>query len=842
MKAINSLHIMRESIILMLLIMSTGLNVLGQKLTINDLTNFCNKKTWGEVSQILTKSNWIYYDSEKGSTDELSIVTWSYSKELYSDEALGWLNLSTEEGEPIGVTYSFFNSRSYSMIQGSINSNGFKLIDNSIEDGEVISIYENKIFKLFISIIKRESSDWSDVSTTAYRISLIKKSSINDPSNGKKTDYYYGDVKMAEYSLLNGELNGELKAFHENGRLKKVGNYKSGNEYGLFREYREDGSLEVEYMTFGGKLNGFMKVYNSSGELKSIGNYKNDTEHGSFIEYDDYGNKNEEYSMLNGLKNGEYKLYEDGRISSSMSYKDDKLYGKYVEFIYDSKTGVLNFKMTGEYFDDAKNGQWKLVQYKDEKEHVLAYENYDGGIKNGDFKEVRGDSLIFGNYFNDEINGPYMVYLDMTKMLFGGIINGDSSEINLSVVGQYKKDQKTGFWKFYDLAESKVKEGSFIEDKKVGEWRYYHSNWSDENEKDASYSGELYLIENYTRGELNGESRRYSYLSKNRHLCAKNEQGYGEQDTCVTIDFEKIQEIIYYQNGKLHGLYELQDSMNKLITKGSYMYNSKHGEWIESFPLNDINNTLYYVYEKGNYNYNLREGKWVQYSDPEIIYATFNYLNGELHGEFVSLNEFNRPREIKVFEKGEFKKVTYFDSLGINITSTYDIRNETKENYKCIKTDYFETQIVSQEYRLKKSEGINHSWFEITFFLATNPSPTGEVVGFKDGDFKVLNNSKQPIVEGTYFKENRIGLWTYYYYDQGVKIETKFIDDKIGTEIYKLINGGLLNGTFIYFDEINGIKEVRKIKNGLRNGKMTSYDLKTNQVIKKTSYKDGVLK
>jgi antitoxin component YwqK of YwqJK toxin-antitoxin module len=143
---------------------------------------------------------------------------------------------------------------------------------------------------------------------------------------------------------------------------------------------------------------------------------------------------------------------------------------------------------------------------------------------------------------------------------------------------------------------------------------------------------------------------------------------------------------------------------------------------------------------------------------------------------------------------------------------------------------------------LKKGERINHSWFEITFFLATNPSPTGEIMGFKDGAFKVLNNSSQPIVEGAYFKEDRIGLWTHYYYNQGVKVETKFIDNRIGEEIHKLMNGELLNGTFTYFDEVNGIKELRKIKNGLRNGKTTLYDSKTNQIIKKTNYKDGILK
>jgi hypothetical protein len=52
----------------------------------------------------------------------------------------------------------------------------------------------------------------------------------------------------------------------------------------------------------------------------------------------------------------------------------------------------------------------------------------------------------------------------------------------------------------------------------------------------------------------------------------------------------------------------------------------------------------------------------------------------------------------------------------------------------------------------------------------------------------------------------------------------------------------LFSGEFIYNDEDNGIKEERKIKDGLRNGKTTYIDINTNKLIKKESYKNGELK
>jgi antitoxin component YwqK of YwqJK toxin-antitoxin module len=54
--------------------------------------------------------------------------------------------------------------------------------------------------------------------------------------------------------------------------------------------------------------------------------------------------------------------------------------------------------------------------------------------------------------------------------------------------------------------------------------------------------------------------------------------------------------------------------------------------------------------------------------------------------------------------------------------------------------------------------------------------------------------------------------------------------------------GEIFSGEFVYYDNENGIKEERKIKNGLRNGKTIYINLKTNKAIKKESYKNGELK
>ena len=307
-------------------------SIYAQKLTLTDLTTLCSKKNWEDVNQTLLAKKWTYYDSEKGSTYKYSTITWSFNKDNYSDKAEAWFYLYTYEGYPNKISYSVFNKESYSVIQNSIASAGFKLINSEIEDNEIISTYANSNYTLKISTEKRKDDDWRDRSLTAYRITLIKKAGIYDPDNGKKTDYYYDGTVKAEYILTNGKINGTLKVYYENGELKRTGNFTNGLENGLFKEYDESGNLDAEV------------------------------------------------SMSNGKKNGLLKVYEDNKLSYSNTFKNDVKTGQYIEYYYNDETGKLQLKQVGEYFNDEKSGTWKLYFIEDDNtERLLKFENYKIG-------------------------------------------------------------------------------------------------------------------------------------------------------------------------------------------------------------------------------------------------------------------------------------------------------------------------------------------------------------------------------------------------------------------------------------------------------------------------------
>ena len=835
---------MKQITLTVSLTLLTCLSIFGQKLTLTDLTNLCNKKNWEDVNQTLLTKGWVYYDSEKGSTYKYNTITWSFNKDYYNDKAQGWFYLYTYEGFPNKISYTVLNKESYSLIQNSISSAGFKLVKSEIEDNEVISTYGNTSYTLTVSTEKRKDSDWSSRSLTAYNITLIKKSGIYDEDNGKKIDYYYGDVVKAEYTLLNGKINGQLKVYHYNGKIKKIGSYTNGIENGIFKEYDDKGNLEAEYSMSNGELNGSLKVYYPNGKLKKSGNYLKGKEHGNFVEYDDEGNKEAEYVMANGMKNGVLKIYEDGRIDVSTTYKDDVRNGQRIEYYYNYETGKLKLKQIGDYLNDEKNGTWKLFYVEDNNtERLLTFENYSRGIKNGSFQEAKGDSLIIGHYRNDKLSGEYKVYFDFTRMLLGGVIRTDTANLSLIANGSYYEDEKSGYWKNYDLTGTLRSEGRFSNGQKTGEWKHYYTNWTNDKGESEPYSKQLFLVENYSNGKLDGKSTRYSYLNEEEYPCSETDENKNPLDTCKRYVYQKVLETAFYKNGKLNGPFEIRDSINEVFVKGSFKDDLKDGEWLHRYSDKDFEEKPYFIYQKGNYIKDKRDGKWIQYYTEGKIAETFNYKNGDLHGEYITWNQFNKPREKKQFNNGKLTELTTYDSLGVNLKNKYEIYDDKYNSYKCRKTEFYsDNTSSSQEYWVMKEKDIDHNWFELIFLIAIDNELSDGTKGHKDGEFKLFNSNNQPIVTGKYYKEDRIGLWTFYYYDQNVKIESNFTQDKRTDEKYLNLNGELFSGEFVYFDNDNEIKEERKIKDGLRNGKTVYIDTKTKKTIKKESYKNGELK
>lgn len=777
----------------MAFILQMSLNIFGQSLTLSDLISFCDKTNWESINQVLLSKGWTYYSSQKGSSDKYNTITWSYQKEYYNDKALGWFYLYTYEGFPNKIAYTVFNKKSYSLIQNNIGSAGFKLVNSNIGDNEISSIYGNSKYTLNIITEKRGDDEWSDRSVTAYSITLIKKAGIYDPANGKKVDYNSNGNIEAEYTLKDGQVHGGIKLYYGNGVLKRTGNYTYGNADGKFVEYSIDGE------------------------------------------------KLSEYYMKNDKKNGLYTGYEDNKVSFTTTYLHDIKNGPYTGYFYSEEDGSLILKHVGIYLNGEENGPWHYLVIVDGKERVINEINYRNGIKHGPFQEAQGDSLIIGSYLNDEMNGKYFIYLDFTRMLLGGIIKTDTSSLTLITQGYYEYGKESGFWKHFDFTGTLRSQGKYYNGLKTGEWKYYYTNLSDDSGSPYPYSTELYLIQNYSMGKKNGKSTRFSYLENVSYPCNEVYPDKSELDTCYRLDYQKVSEISYYKDDKLNGPFEARDSINQIISKGSFIDDKMDGEWLQSYIVNDSDGIPYYIHYKGYCSKGNREGKWVSFITDGDINRSFTYKKGVLHGVFIDFNSYDRPSEVKQFNNGNLTELLVYDSLGLNPLNKYEIFDETRFSYKCRKTSFISDGYYSQVYWVSKDGSIDHNWFELDFLIKTGEL-SDHVSGFRDGAFKLFNSIKGSLITGGFHKDDRVGIWTFYYPDQGIKIEANYLNNEREYEKYMNLDGSLFSGDFVFINSDDNIKEIRKIKDGYRNGKTTYIDINTDKTIKKETYKAGVLK
>jgi len=786
----NKKEHMKQKLLLSFLIFSFITNSFGQKLSLSDLTSLCNKKNWEDVNQFMLIKGWTYYNSEQGSDDKYNTITWSYNKEDYSDKAQGWFYLYTFDNYPNKISYSIFNKTSYLLIQNSLVANGFKLIDSEIEDKRVISTYSNLGYTLKISNSKRTDEDWSERSVTAYSVTLIKKAGIYDSENGKKIDYYDNDVIKAEYTLLNGKINGLLKLYDEFGNLQKTTNFNNGVANGRVVEYKENGE------------------------------------------------KNAEYIISDDTKNGLLTFYENNKISYTTNFVNDLKNGQHTSYYYNEDDEKLFLKEYGQYIKDKKNGPWKTFYVDGKVEKLTTYTNYLNDVLNGDFQEIKNDSLIIGNYRNDLLNGSYKIYRDLKKILIGGIINTNPNELILVTQGQYSEGRKTGNWKNYDLSKSILNEGNYYEDFKDGEWKNYYPSFIKEDNTKETFSNELYLIENYSNGKLNGKSTRFSNFEDEEYACNETDENGNKIDTCKRKIYVKINEISNFKNNELNGQYELRDSINRIIVKGEFLNDLKNGEFIEKFAEKDSTNTIVFATEKGKYIDGKRSGTWYQYFKENNIIQIINYKNGLFDGENIVFDDAQNPSVIRLYRNDQIISIKRFDLTKNKIQREIKIIQNNGDNVLCNKIEYTENSIISEDFWMKRDG--SEVEFEIEFYTKANSQ--NEDYLYKNGEYILSNLKEEKLIVGNYIKNKKNGLWTYFYYDQNVKIDENYLNNEKNDEVYYKIDGTSFSGEFESIDNEKNIKEIRKIKDGLRNGKTTIIDLKTNKTINKESYKNGKLK
>jgi len=813
----------------------------SQEFKLTELIILLQKNNWNEVNNYLINKNWVFMNSEK-KENNVKIIIWAYGKELYTDAAKGFVRIYLYNDNISGISYQTNSNKVNAAIQKSISGAGFRLIKTDISNGNTVTKYENE--NLYLDFENNNQTYENNYSTAVYLITIIKKYGALDKNNGVKYIYFDDNITLKEiYSLKNGVINGDYKAYHTNGQLKTTGKYINGKENGNFIEYSENGNKLHEFSWKNDYKHGQSIVYHPNGKIHQITNYVNGTLHGECKQYDEQGFMKLKCTYIDGTINGILEEYNENKITIKQNFKNGIKNGLSIKYYYSEDN--LYYEEISNYIDEKLNGTKITYRYFNKVKEIYEFSNHNNGIKEGPFKSIENNTLIFGNYNNNLLHGKYIVYEDI--LLRKGIVNTDSSETYFLEHGYFNMGDSTGNWIFnHTYGKFEI---NYLNGLRHGKSKYYLPNYSFVNRNEIiemdngfigttnqyEFSGQLFLEENYIMGKLNGVVNRY-YTPTKILIPVNKTLGDAKNDTSMieTISYIKIHEIYTYKDDIKDGEFFLKDSLGKILSQGNFLKGKKIGKWKH---FNIISNDL--QYHEGEYNQEGRNGEWIQYKSKDSVLLRFNYLNGLLHGKTFKYSKSLRLEEHCIYDHDKLIELAIYDSTGINIDSKFENFQECSKcltpNLRFQITSYTVNKIIMYEYKLILDDDINN--YYLNFFQNFMLDYEDKVV--KHGKVKIVNKINGSIINGVMYDNKKTGLWEFIYSDQDIISLKSYNDNTISYERFnKLKNNKPYNGTLID-DNDNEIIEKIKIKKGSRDGNTTYIDKKTGEIILKEKYKVG---
>ena len=221
-----------------------------------------------------------------------------------------------------------------------------------------------------------------------------------------KYTYYDNGVVSTKRPYKNGMLDGELKVYSKDGRIRRMIKFKDNKQHGEEIFYYENGNIEYKFNYKEGKRHYVQISYYENGKRKNKWNCKDGEPHGEYISYYKSGEKKAsgfyKYAYHKKTKvRGEYFKddvgyyknknikYKELLLVSGFSGKTRSILGNY-EFIYEGKYYNIKGDLVSEVIDGngeaiIYNGNGNIqykYNYKDGKRHGEVIEYYeDGGIK-----------------------------------------------------------------------------------------------------------------------------------------------------------------------------------------------------------------------------------------------------------------------------------------------------------------------------------------------------------------------------------------------------------------------------------------------------------------------------
>ena len=281
-----------------------------------------------------------------------------------------------------------FEQRKANLKEKASNNDTKKML----EDNEYLFVFKNgKLEKVF----KKDILDGKFI-ILSYMYENGKKEKI--VCLNKENSHYYGTVKgfgedgtpLYSGQFYDGNMEGIYKEYHEsgkifkeisdvieyypNGRIKNKAHFIDGELNGEVISYSENGNIIEKVFMKGKLLDGEAFVYYPSGKLKEKDFFKNGKSEGESIIYYENGNVKQKSTFKNDKREGDlFIYYPSGKLLQKRNFINGKAEGELVEYY---ENGVVKEKA---YFINDK--QEKEHFFYDEKGKLIKTEIYKNGIK-----------------------------------------------------------------------------------------------------------------------------------------------------------------------------------------------------------------------------------------------------------------------------------------------------------------------------------------------------------------------------------------------------------------------------------------------------------------------------
>jgi len=253
---------------------------------------------------------------------------------------------------------------------------------------------------------------------------------IKDNQDNITKTYHRNRISMAARSLLiedgnfkDGEEDGLWKYYYENGNIEREGNWEKSKMTGLWKYYYENGNIEREGNWEKSKMTGLWKEYDSDGKLQKEINYDGLVDAALII------------TELESEKLGEKKVSEEKKDGDSEVDETDSLDGQ-------KKASQINLE---ELLNTIKNSPGKVkikVEHTNEFKGWYQTQNNLSVINNKDVKDYdfNGDMRNCLNMWSsdkrwEKAHGKSPIFNKKKKIFFGKYTCKFTGLVNLTKKG-----------------------------------------------------------------------------------------------------------------------------------------------------------------------------------------------------------------------------------------------------------------------------------------------------------------------------------------------------------------------------------------------------------------------